>query len=110
MPKEEPNRDVLTVDGIEYSWQQRHGWGVDYGLGIRGISVSVWLHRDRTRELILDFPFSMFGTDASPRRSHLLPHVADGIRLAADAGWDSESRGKAFRYVFADSSSTPSRQ
>ena len=110
MPKKTSDQDVLIVDGVEYSWEYRHGWGVDYRFGIRGASVSVWLHRDRTCELILDFPFSTFGSNTPPRRAHLLPHITEGIHFAVDAGWEPESRGRAFRYLVPDSNFTHSRK
>jgi hypothetical protein len=90
--------ETLTVDGIEYSWEYRHGWGVDWGVGLRGASVSVCLRRRRTRELIVDFPFSVFGVKTPPKNSVLIRHLATAIRTALSAGWQPDSRGKPFRF------------
>ena len=56
----------VAVDDAEYSWEYRHGWLVDWGSGLKGISVSVALNPGKTRELILDFSFGTFGLERNP--------------------------------------------
>ena len=58
MVKSENSPDKLTIDGGDYFWKVRHGWLVDSGVGIKGISISVWRRPGSTRELVIDFPFS----------------------------------------------------
>lgn len=98
MPRNTAIPETLTVDDNEYVWQYRHGWGVDYGRGIRGVSVSVWLEPGHTRELVVDFPFSTFGVQNPPRKTELVQHLVSAIRSALTAGWVPDSRGKVFRF------------
>jgi hypothetical protein len=64
--------EKITVAEVEYSWQLRHAWRADPDIGMEGISVSVWLRPGFTRELVIDFPFSEFGLDRSPKRANLV--------------------------------------
>ena len=91
----------VTVDAIEYVWSYRHGWVV-FGKGIKAVSVSVSLHPDRTRELILDFTLNV-GAGDTPSDSRVLHALPAGIRSARAAGWDPESRGRAFRHEIVES-------
>src|SRR5688572_12380202 len=90
-------RTTLTVDEVEYAWSYRHGWVV-WGKGIKAVSVSVSLHPERTRELILDFTVALREGDAAPTDARVLAALAPAIRSALAAGWDPESRGRAFRH------------
>ncbi len=101
MGKASQQRQALTVDGIEYSWENRHGWIFESGVGLRGPSVSVCLQPPRTRELIVDFPFWAFG-NKTPKKTVLVRHLAAAIRAALSAGWEPESRGKPFRINVPD--------
>ena len=102
-----PKYDTLTHDGQEYRWLYRHGWGnLRGGAGYYGVSVSVWLDPDRTRELVIDFPFSRFGMRTPPRRAVLLEAVLPALQLALEQGWDPESRGRAYRHEVAETSPT----
>ena len=94
-------RTTVHVDGVDYAWSYRHGWVV-WGKGIKAVSVSVALHPERTRELILDFTVTVSEGEApsDARVAHALPAA---IRSARDAGWDPESRGRAFRHEVAES-------
>ena len=96
--KDDQSWETVTVDGEEYRWRARHGWVVDMEVGIKGVSVSVWLEPGKTRELIIDFPFSVFGLDRSPKRAHLVAALGPAIKAAMDAGWKPESRGRTFRF------------
>ena len=88
---------TVTVDGVAYAWSYRHGWVV-WGKGVRVVSLSVSLHPKRTRELILDFTLKVDEGDGTPEGAHVLEALAAGIRSAREAGWDPESRGRAFRH------------
>jgi hypothetical protein len=92
---------TVTVDGGDYVWSYRHGWIV-WGKGIKAVSVSVSLHPKRTRELILDFTLKVNEGDGGPSDARVLHAVESGIRSAREAGWDPESRGRAFRHQIAE--------
>ena len=90
-----PARTVL-VDGTEYAWSYRHGFQV-WGKGIKVISVSVAFKPQRTRELILDFALKGEAEDQTPAEARVVRALEGAIRSALEAGWDPESRGRAFR-------------
>jgi len=93
----------VTVDGIDYVWSYRHGWNV-WGKGIKVVSISVSLHPERTRELILGFTLSVSDGDGTPSDARVLHALASGIRSAREAGWNPESRGRAFHHEIAETS------
>lgn len=64
-------------------------------------SVSVALQPERTRELILEFDLP-FEASEGGGDSDLVQEIANGIRLARAAGWEPESRGRAFRFALGD--------
>jgi hypothetical protein len=88
---------VIDVDGTGYTWGYRHGWLV-WGKGIKAVSVSVSLNPGRTRELIVDFTVDVARDQGTPADARVLRALAPAIRAAREAGWDPESRGRAFRY------------
>jgi hypothetical protein len=92
---------VITVDGVDYAWSYRHGWIV-WGKGIKAISISAALRPERTRELILDFTLKVSHGDGPPSEASILRALESGIRSALQAGWDPESRGRAFRHELDD--------
>jgi hypothetical protein len=93
----------VTVDGVDYAWSYRHGWVV-WGKGFKVVSLSVSLHPKRTKELILDFTLKVDEGDGTPSDARVLDVLASGIRSAREAGWDPESRGRAFRHEIAGKS------
>lgn len=93
---------LVTVDGVQYAWTHRHGWLV-WGKGIKAISISVSLSPERTRELILDLSMKVGPEDGPPSDVRIARALEAGIRAALEAGWDPESRGRAFRHEIADS-------
>ena len=92
---------TVTVDGAAYVWSYRHGWVV-WGKGIKAVSVTVALHPERTRELILDFTLNVSEGDR-PSDARVLQALPAAIRSAREAGWDPESRGRAFRHEIVES-------
>ena len=97
--KKEDSRQKIDVDGFELLWQIRHLRVHDNIEGPKGISVSVSQVQERTRELVIDFPFSEFGRDHSPKQKDLIAKLVPAIRAAIEGGWDPESRGRTVRYV-----------
>lgn len=98
MVKSENSPDKLTIDGDDYFWKVRHGWFVDSGVGIKGISISVWRTPGSTRELVIDFAFSVFGLNRSPKRADLIAVLVPAVKAGIDAGWRPDSRGRTFRF------------
>ena len=90
---------TICVDGTDYTWSYRHGRTV-WGKGIKAVSISAALRPERTRELILDFTVTV--VDGPPAEARVLRAVESGIRSALEAGWQPESRGRAFRYEIAE--------
>jgi hypothetical protein len=93
---------TVAVDGTDYVWAHRHGWLV-WGKGIKALSISVSLQPGRTRELILDFTMKVGPEDGPPSETRVIQALEPAIRAARRAGWDPESRGRAFRYEIAES-------
>ena len=93
---------LVSVDGTAYAWSYRHGWVV-WGKGIKALSLSVALHPGRTRELILDLTMTVGPEAGPPPEARVRSALEEGIRAARRAGWDPESRGRAFRYEIAES-------
>ena len=92
---------AVAADGTDYVWAYRHGWVV-WGKGVKAVSISVSLYPGRTRELILDFTVTVSGGDGTPSDARLVRALPSAIRSAREAGWDPESRGRAFRYEVAE--------
>ena len=91
------------MDGHDYAWSLRHEWTVG-GKGVKVVSISVSLHPERTRELILDFALRVSERDGTPSDTRVLQALPSAIRSAQEAGWDPESRGRAFRHEVAEAS------
>lgn len=89
---------VIEVEGAEYAWHYRHGSDLEFGVGERGVSVSVWLEVGRTRELIIDFPFSTFRRQNPPKKADLHHQLKVNIAAAIEEGWVPDSRGKPYRF------------
>jgi hypothetical protein len=98
MTKKKSEADRLVINNEEYFWRFRHGPVANQEAGLKGISISVWRKQDRTRELILDFPFSLFGKSRLPEIKALLALLPPAILDAIAVGWDPDSRGRPFRF------------
>lgn len=98
----EGNAQTVRVEGVDYCWFRRHDWLV-WGKGVKAISISVSLRPERTRELILDFTLKIGPEEATPSAARFARALAPAIRAAMEAGWDPETRGRAFRYTVAES-------
>jgi len=92
---------VIDVDGTEYAWAPRHAWTVA-AKGLKVLSLSVSLRPARTRELILDLRLRIGPEEGRPSEERVRRALEEGIREALEAGWDPESRGRAFRYELVD--------
>lgn len=92
---------AVSVDGTDYAWSYRHGWRV-WGKDIKIISLSVALKPQRTRELILDFTVRVGAEASTPGEARVMRALEGAIRSAIEAGWEPESRGRAFRFEAAE--------
>lgn len=99
--RRDAKNQVVSVDGTGYAWTYRHGWLV-WGKGIKALSISVALQPGRTRELILDFTMKVGPEDGPPSDTRVVQALEPAIRAALHAGWDPQSRGRAFRYEVED--------
>jgi hypothetical protein len=93
----EPN--PITVDGLDLIWEKRHPVYLDWRKEVKGVSVSVWVRPGKTKELILDVHFAVFGIDRFPNPDRWNEVLAQAIRSAMEVGWDPLSRGSAVRHT-----------
>jgi hypothetical protein len=96
--KAEISPKKVTIEGDDYFWQVRHSSLLDSGIGMKGISISVWRQPGSTRELVIDFPFSVFGLNRSPKRADLIAALIPAVKAGIAAGWRPDSRGHTFRF------------
>ena len=104
----------VTVDGIPLIWEIKSepAWGTSHGnIGLR-ISVmkydeTLTRHGERKawRELILQFPFEkQRHASRFPEKPRVTPEMlAAGVRLAIQAGWSPDARGKVFELILEES-------
>jgi hypothetical protein len=93
----EPN--PIVVDGIDLIWERRHPIFLDWRKELKGVSVSVWIRPGKTKELVLDVLFSVYGLDRFPNTERWNQVLTLAIRSAMEAGWDPASRGASFRHT-----------
>ena len=93
----QPN--LVRFDDLELEWEKRHPLYVDWRKQLKGWSISVWLHRGKTKELILDIPFALYGLDHFPNTDRWNQVLTLAVRSALEEGWDPESRGATFRHI-----------
>jgi len=92
---------LIEVNGVRLSWQllSEPQWTSEHGY--KGLCISVRTEDRVRRELILEYPMpnkrTGNGLPQLPQRPKFSERTIDeGIRQAMDAGWEPESRGKAF--------------
>lgn len=91
----------IAVDGIRLSWRllSEPQWTSEDGY--RGLRLSVRTEDAAHRELILEYPMPKktcsVGMPQLPQRPKFSEQAIEtGVRQAMTAGWEPESRGKAF--------------
>jgi hypothetical protein len=94
---------LIEVNGVRLSWQllTEPLWASEHGY--KGLCISVRAEDGAHRELILEYPMPNKRTGNGllqlPQRPNFSERTIDyGIRQALAAGWEPESRGKAFMY------------
>jgi hypothetical protein len=92
---------LIEMDGVRLSWQllSEPQWTSEHGY--KGLCISVRTEERSHRELILEYPMPNKRTGNGllqlPQRPNFSEKTIDyGIRQAMVAGWEPESRGKAF--------------
>ena len=104
---------LISIDGVRLSWQllSEPQWTTEHGL--KGLCISVRTEDGRHRELILEYPFPkkpMGGVPQIPQRPKFsVKTIEADIRQAIVAGWEPESRGKAFIFRCAGKVPTPAK-
>ena len=112
-PRKRNISGTITVDGTPLIWRVKSepAWGTSHGnIGLR-LSVmkydeTLTRHGERKawRELILQFPFE------KPRQASRFPEkpkvtpemLTTGVRLAIEAGWSADSRGRPFELILEE--------
>ena len=115
-------RDVgggFQVDGLAFLWSVKSepAWNTSDGdiglrLSIMKDDAALNRHGERKawRELILQFPFERKQRHASrfPDKPRVTPEMlAAGIRIAMEAGWHPDSRGRPFELVLEEGDVPP---
>lgn len=105
----------LVVDEHPLHWtlKSEPAWGTSHGdIGMR---LSIMKHDETLtrygvnkawRELVLQYPFERKQRHASrfPERPKVTEEmVAAGVRLAIEAGWNPNTRGRAFELILEES-------
>ena len=90
---------LISVDGQDLIWEERHPLYREWTKELEGVSVSVWRRPGKTRELILDLNFAVFGVDRVPNLDRWNEILSRAIRSAMEAGWDPDSRGASRRHI-----------
>ncbi len=92
-------KGIITVQGFDLSWKMTRVGGVSNNLDqYRGIAVSVCLEPDRTKELVIEFPFEEFEYGMPRSKSAFLDRLSTVIEAAMEAGWVPTKRGNTFIY------------
>ena len=109
-------RDIggqIAVDGLGYRWSVKSEPAWNTSDGDIGLRLSVALHDETLnrhgalkawRELVLQFPFQrQVHASRFPDKPRVDPVVlANAIRLAMEAGWRPQSRGRAFELILEE--------
>ena len=94
-------KGLIEVNGVRFSWELLSEPQRTSEHGYRGLCISVRAEDGAHRELILEYPMpnkrTGNGSIQLPQRPKFSERtIGYGVRQALDAGWEPESRGKAF--------------
>ena len=104
MPR--PKRSLeseVTIEGVKLVWRLHREQQWCTADGWKGVSIQVRAKNGAHRELILEYPVVRTQKDGWSRVDLIQPRIStakveDHIRGAMAAGWDPNSRGKAFAF------------
>jgi hypothetical protein len=113
-PRKRNLSGIVQVDGVPLTWhiKSEPAWGTSHGdIGLR---LSVMKHDETLtrhgtnkawRELILQFPFEkQRHASRFPEKPKVTPEMLTaGVRLAIEAGWSPDSRGRPFELILEES-------
>ena len=91
----------MTVEGVALVWEllSEPQWS-NSGDGYIGMRIGVRVANATTRELVIEYPFPTdrrgFPKSVPQRPEVSQPMVERSVEQALAAGWDPQSRGKAF--------------
>jgi hypothetical protein len=96
-------QSAMTIDGVPLIWRLHREQQASTEDGWKGLAIHVTVAEGVRRELHLEYPVvktqKVGFTRIDPRRPTILAAKVEAhIRAAMEAGWDPESRGKAFVY------------
>ena len=92
-------KGVITIQDLELSWKITRLGGVSNNLNdYRGLAASVSLEPERTKELVIEFPFEEYEHGMPRSKSDFIDRLRGCIEAAMEEGWVPTKRGKAFNY------------
>jgi hypothetical protein len=93
---------VSVVEGLKLRWSVSREPLWSTADGYKGLAILVKLAEGSGRELLLEYPFPAKkpnGIAHLPERPKILPKMVEAdIRLAMEAGWNPQARGKTFAF------------
>jgi hypothetical protein len=100
-------QSATTIDGHALVWRLHRDQQGSAADGWRGMGIHVKVAEGVRRELHLEYPAVVTQKSAFmrglPPQPHIVPAKVEAhIRLAMEAGWDPESRGKPFVFDVED--------
>lgn len=110
---------IVTIDGVPLVWSVKSEPAWNTSDGDIGLRLSIMKHDETLtrhgtnkawRELILQYPFVRRQHHASrfPDKPKVTPEaLAAGVRLAMEAGWSPDSRGRPFELVLEEGDLPP---
>ena len=113
-PRKRNLSGIVQVDGVPLTWyiKSEPAWGTsdgDIGLRLSVMKHDETLTRHGTnkawRELILQFPFEkQRHASRFPEKPKVTPEMLTaGVRLAIEAGWSPDGRGRPFELILEES-------
>ena len=103
MSEFKPSGEFL-IESARYEWNVRHYAGASTPYSNHcGLSASIRLQAEGSRELIVDFPIRGYFFSSKPKSAaEFEKRLREIIPHAIEAGWKPESRGKPFRLKIED--------
>lgn len=93
-----PTAGSIAINQLELHWNILHWGGCSNAYeNHRGLAVKIVLVPNKTKELILEFPFDCYFFGPPKSKQEFLENLSCGIELALNNGWIPEKRGNPFR-------------
>jgi hypothetical protein len=113
-PRKRNLSGIIQMDGVPLIWTVKSEPAWKTGDGDIGLRLSIMKHdetltrhgeRKAWRELVLRYPFAHKQRHASrfPEKPKVTPEMLTvGVRLAMEAGWSPDSRGRPFELILEE--------